>query len=55
MFDLVTAREVTPRIGARYPLANAAKAQPDLASRRTVAKLLLVLVLLLLLLLLLLP
>src|SRR6266436_3575304 len=38
VFDLVAAGKLTPRIGARYPLADAAKAHADLASRRTVGK-----------------
>lgn len=41
VFDLVAAGKLRPRIGARYPLADAAKAHADLASRRTVGKLLL--------------
>jgi NADPH:quinone reductase-like Zn-dependent oxidoreductase len=41
VFDLVAAGNLTPRVGARYPLADAAKAHADLASRRTVGKLLL--------------
>jgi len=41
VFDLVAAGKLTPRIGARYPLADAPKAHADLASRRTVGKLLL--------------
>ena len=41
VFNLVAAGKLTPRIGARYPLADAAKANADLASRRTVGKLLL--------------
>jgi NADPH:quinone reductase-like Zn-dependent oxidoreductase len=41
VFDLVAAGILRPRIGARYPLADAAKAHADLASRRTVGKLLL--------------
>ncbi len=41
VFDLVAAGKLTPRIGAYYPLADAAKARADLASRRTVGKLLL--------------
>jgi NADPH:quinone reductase-like Zn-dependent oxidoreductase len=41
VFDLVAAGKLTPRIGARYPLADATKAHADLASRRTVGKLLL--------------
>ena len=40
MFDLVATGKLTPRIGARYALADAAKAHADLASRRTVGKLL---------------
>jgi NADPH2:quinone reductase len=41
VFDLVAAGILRPRIGARYPLADAAKAHADLASRRAVGKLLL--------------
>jgi NADPH:quinone reductase-like Zn-dependent oxidoreductase len=40
VFDLVATGKLTPRIGARYALADAAKAHADLASRRTVGKLL---------------
>jgi NADPH2:quinone reductase len=38
---VVAAGQLTPSIGARYPLADAAKAHADLASRRTVGTLLL--------------
>lgn len=41
VFDLVAAGRLTSRIGARYPLADAAMAHADLASRRTVGRLLL--------------
>ncbi|GGZ28916.1 quinone oxidoreductase family protein [Streptomyces poonensis] len=41
VFDLVRAGQVTPRIGGRYPLAEAARAHADIASRRTTGKLLL--------------
>jgi NADPH:quinone reductase-like Zn-dependent oxidoreductase len=41
VFDLVAAGKLTPRIGARSPLADAAKAPADLASRRAVGNLLL--------------
>ncbi len=41
VFDLVAAGKLTPRIGAYYPLADAAKAPADLASRRAVGNLLL--------------
>jgi NADPH2:quinone reductase len=41
LFDLVAAGQLMPSIGARYPLADAAKAHADLASRRAVGKLLL--------------
>jgi NADPH:quinone reductase-like Zn-dependent oxidoreductase len=41
VFDLVADGKLTPRIGARYPLADAAKTPADLASRRTVGNLLL--------------
>jgi len=41
VFDLVPAGKLTPRIDARYPPADAAKAHADLSSRRAVGKLLL--------------
>jgi NADPH:quinone reductase len=41
VLDLVAAGKLTPTIGARCPLADAAKAHADLVSRRTVGKLLL--------------
>ena len=42
LFDLVRAGRLDVRIGGRYPLAEAAKAQEDLAGRRTTGKLLLI-------------
>jgi NADPH2:quinone reductase len=42
IFDLVASGELEVRIGGRYPLADAARAQADLASRRIAGKLLLV-------------
>jgi NADPH:quinone reductase-like Zn-dependent oxidoreductase len=41
LFDLARSGQVVPRIGARYPLADAAKAHEDIESRRTTGKLLL--------------
>jgi NADPH:quinone reductase len=41
LFDLIRNGQVVPRIGARYPLADAAKAHRDIESRRTTGKLLL--------------
>jgi len=41
VFDWITKGELDVRIGGTYPLAEAARAQDDLASRRTVGKLLL--------------
>jgi NADPH2:quinone reductase len=41
VFDLVQNGEVTPRIGQRYALADAAKAHADIESRRSTGKLLL--------------
>jgi NADPH2:quinone reductase len=42
VFDWMANGELHVRIGGRYPLANAAQAQQDLAARRTTGKLLLV-------------
>jgi NADPH2:quinone reductase len=42
VFDWVANGELHVRIGGRYPLADAAQAQQDLAARRTTGKLLLV-------------
>lgn len=42
LFDAVAAGKLNVRIGARYPLADAAKAHEDLEGRRTTGKLLLV-------------
>ena len=42
VFDLVASGELDVRIGGRYPLAYAARAQEDLAARRTTGKLLLI-------------
>jgi NADPH2:quinone reductase len=41
LFDWVAKGELKVRIGRTYPLADAARAQEDLASRRTTGKLLL--------------
>ena len=41
MFDWIAKGELEVRIGGTYPLADAARAQEDLASRRTTGKLLL--------------
>jgi NADPH:quinone reductase-like Zn-dependent oxidoreductase len=41
VFDLVVSGRVTPRIGARYELAQASQAHRDIESRRTAGKLLL--------------
>jgi NADPH2:quinone reductase len=42
VFDWMADRELDVRIGGRYPLADAAQAQQDLAARRTTGKLLLI-------------
>ncbi|HEU5362856.1 MAG TPA: quinone oxidoreductase [Gaiellaceae bacterium] len=42
VFDLIARGELSVRIGARYPLAEARQAHEDLEARRTVGKLLLV-------------
>jgi len=42
VFDLVASGELDVRIGGTYPLADAARAQEDLAARRTTGKLLLI-------------
>jgi len=42
VFDWIANGELHVRIGGRYPLADAARAQQDLAARRTTGKLLLV-------------
>ncbi|WP_030371212.1 quinone oxidoreductase family protein [Streptomyces rimosus] len=42
VFDMIRKGQVTPRIGGRYALSDAAQAHADLASRRTTGKLLLV-------------
>ncbi|WP_159944593.1 MULTISPECIES: quinone oxidoreductase [unclassified Nocardiopsis] len=42
LFSLVEAGRLDVRVGGRYPLADAGRAQSDLASRRTTGKLLLV-------------
>jgi NADPH:quinone reductase len=42
VFDSITRGELDVRIGGRYPLAEAARAQQDLAARRTTGKLLLI-------------
>lgn len=41
LFEFIRNGQVVPRIGARYPLADAAKAHEDIESRRTTGKLLL--------------
>jgi len=42
VFDGIAQGELDVRIGGRYPLADAARAQQDLAARRTTGKLLLI-------------
>jgi NADPH:quinone reductase len=42
LFDWVTAGQLHVRVGSTYPLADAARAQEDLESRRTTGKLLLI-------------
>lgn len=42
VFDLVASGDLDVRIGGTYPLAGAARAQEDLAARRTTGKLLLI-------------
>jgi NADPH2:quinone reductase len=42
VFDWIASGELDVRIGGRYPLADAAQAQQDLAARRTTGKLLLI-------------
>jgi NADPH2:quinone reductase len=42
VFDGIASGELDVRIGGRYPLADAAQAQQDLAARRTTGKLLLI-------------
>jgi len=42
IFELVATGELEVRIGGSYPLADAARAQEDLAARRTTGKLLLI-------------
>ena len=42
VFDWIVSGELDVRIGGRYPLADAAQAQQDLAARRTTGKLLLI-------------
>jgi NADPH:quinone reductase len=42
VFDGIASGELDVRIGGRYPLADAARAQQDLAARRTTGKLLLI-------------
>jgi len=42
IFELVASGELEVRIGGSYPLADAARAQEDLAARRTTGKLLLI-------------
>jgi NADPH:quinone reductase len=42
IFDQVAEGKLDVRIGGRYPLADAARAQEDLAARRTTGKLLLI-------------
>jgi NADPH2:quinone reductase len=42
LFSWIAAGELDVRIGAEYPLADAARAQEDLAARRTTGKLLLI-------------
>ncbi|HXF01564.1 MAG TPA: quinone oxidoreductase [Arthrobacter sp.] len=42
LFDAVVSGQLTPRVGRKYPLAEAAQAHDDLQGRRTTGKLLLV-------------
>jgi NADPH2:quinone reductase len=42
VFDWIASGELDVRVGGRYPLADAARAQQDLAARRTTGKLLLI-------------
>jgi len=42
VFDWIAQGELEVRVGGRYPLADAARAQQDLAARRTTGKLLLI-------------
>jgi NADPH2:quinone reductase len=42
VFDWIVQGELDVRVGGRYPLADAARAQQDLAARRTTGKLLLI-------------
>jgi NADPH:quinone reductase len=42
IFDWIAKGELSVRIGAEYPLADAARAQEDLAARRTTGKLILI-------------
>jgi NADPH2:quinone reductase len=42
LFDMILAGQLDIRIGAQYPLADAAKAHSDMESRRTTGKLLLI-------------
>jgi NADPH2:quinone reductase len=42
VFDWIAQGELDVRVGGRYPLADAARAQQDLAARRTTGKLLLI-------------
>ena len=42
LLDMVVAGTLKPLVGGTYPLADAARAHEDLASRRTTGKLLLV-------------
>jgi NADPH:quinone reductase len=42
VFDWIASGDLDVRIGGRYPLADAARAQQDLAARRTTGKLLLI-------------
>ncbi|MET1156502.1 zinc-binding dehydrogenase [Arthrobacter sp.] len=42
LFDAVLSGQLTPRVGRKYPLAEAAQAHEDLQARRTTGKLLLV-------------
>ena len=42
VFDWIAKGELEVLIGGRYPLADAARAQQDLAARRTTGKLLLI-------------
>jgi NADPH2:quinone reductase len=41
IFDMILAKKLTPLVGGRYPLKEAARAHKDIESRTTIGKLLL--------------